>query len=152
MELENQLKLRRSYSQHLAPFLEAMGITVVRHIKRILKVVSMYLEIEDGPKETARLYTLDILQMTIKQAWPRMTYHCEDILKILLKFVYDVSTDENLTPQDLKDEMIKKAIECSLCLKRTSGGKVEHMLHNKEVFKVNPVCIEFIDVVLNTTI
>ena len=66
-------------------------------------------------------------------------------------FVYDVSIDESLTPQDVKDEMVNKATECSVWLKRTSGGKVEHLLQNKEAFKINSVCMELVDVLLKDT-
>lgn len=48
-----------------------MGVRVVRHMKRLLRVIVGYLEVCDGPEETVRLCILDTLQGTIKYAWPR---------------------------------------------------------------------------------
>lgn len=117
MELEDKLVLRRAYVEHLSCFLEEMGITAVRHLVQLLRVISAYLEVYDGPKEWCRLGTLDLLKAVIVVTWPRMSFYCADILKCLLKFIYDVSVDESLTPNDVSTRLVTKAMECLQLLK-----------------------------------
>lgn len=51
--------------------LARLGILIVRHLKRLERVIVGYLEVYDGPEEVARLYTLQALENTIQHAWPR---------------------------------------------------------------------------------
>ncbi|XP_063167544.1 TELO2-interacting protein 2 isoform X2 [Candoia aspera] len=71
MEAENQLSLRRIYAKSLPAFVERLGIQIVRHLKRLQRVIVAYLEIPDGPEEAARIATLETLKCTIQHAWPR---------------------------------------------------------------------------------
>lgn len=48
-----------------------LGILIVRHLKRLERVILGYLEVSDGPEEKARLGILETLQCTIEHAWPR---------------------------------------------------------------------------------
>jgi len=48
-----------------------LGILIVRHLKRLERVILGYLEVCDGPEEEARLGILETLQCTIEHAWPR---------------------------------------------------------------------------------
>lgn len=50
---------------------ERLGIQIARHLKRLQRVIVGYLEVSDGPDETARLATLETLKHTIQHAWPR---------------------------------------------------------------------------------
>lgn len=52
-------------------FTSRMGIVAVRHLKRLERVILGYLEVTDAPGEQTRLSILDVLEKTIKQAWPR---------------------------------------------------------------------------------
>lgn len=46
-------------------------MAVCRHLRRVEQVVLGYLEIRDPPEETCRLKVLEVLQKTIRAAWPR---------------------------------------------------------------------------------
>ncbi len=48
-----------------------MGIVIIRHLKRLERVIVGYLEVSDAPEEKARLSILDALQKTLQIAWPR---------------------------------------------------------------------------------
>lgn len=48
-----------------------MGIVIVRHLKRLERVIIGYLEISDSPEEKTRLTILTVLEKTIQVAWPR---------------------------------------------------------------------------------
>ena len=48
-----------------------MGVLVVRHLKRVERVVTGYLEVCDGPEEQSRIAILDALEKTITVAWSR---------------------------------------------------------------------------------
>lgn len=45
MEMESRIPLRRVYAKHLRLFVSRLGITVVRHLSRLLHVVSDYLQV-----------------------------------------------------------------------------------------------------------
>ena len=46
-------------------------MAVSRHLRRVVRVVLGYLEIRNPPEETTRLKILEVLQKTIRTAWPR---------------------------------------------------------------------------------
>ncbi|XP_074664358.1 TELO2-interacting protein 2 isoform X3 [Strix aluco] len=71
MEAEHRLALRRVYARTLPAFVQRLGILIVRHLKRLERVILGYLEVCDGPEEEARLGILETLQCTIEHAWPR---------------------------------------------------------------------------------
>ncbi len=48
-----------------------MGVVIIRHLKRLERVIVGYLEVSDAPEEKARLSILDALQKTLQIAWPR---------------------------------------------------------------------------------
>ena len=127
MELEDKLVLRRAYVEKLPRLLGVMGINVVRHLVQLLRVVSAYLEIHDGPEELSRLATLDVLKTVIVVAWPRMSFYCGDILKCLLKLMYDVTVDPSQTPDDVSAELVTKTMECLQLLKRACPDEMRRL-------------------------
>lgn len=48
-----------------------VGVAVCRHLRRLLPVLLGYLEVGDPPEESVRLKMLEVLQSTIRLAWPR---------------------------------------------------------------------------------
>lgn len=61
-----------------------LGILVVRHLKRLQRVIVGYLEVCDGPEEEARLGILQTLRCTIEHAWPRCCSGGERSLRKLI--------------------------------------------------------------------
>ncbi|KAM4688774.1 TELO2-interacting protein 2 [Discoglossus pictus] len=128
MEMENRIVLRRLYARNLSALQNCLGVRVVRHMKRLLRVIVGYLEVYDGPEETARLCILETLQRTIKYAWPRIPCRLPMLLKVLLKLMYDISNDPCLTPEAVTDSLLHSATECLLLLDQCSQGKVKDAL------------------------
>ncbi|XP_064619771.1 TELO2-interacting protein 2-like [Lineus longissimus] len=128
MEMENLLVLRQAYTKCLPSFLEAMGITVVRHSRRLLRVFESFLEQYDSQVETAQQNILKTMIVYIQETWPRISCHCEQILKCVLKFVYDISVDETMTCQDVKDGLLAEATKCLIILKRACSKEVMELL------------------------
>uniref|UniRef100_A0A665VUL4 TELO2 interacting protein 2 n=1 Tax=Echeneis naucrates TaxID=173247 RepID=A0A665VUL4_ECHNA len=75
MEAEHKVALRYVYASALPPFIDRMGVTVCRHLRRLERVVLGYLEIREPPEEKTRLKILEVLQKTIRAAWPRSDTH-----------------------------------------------------------------------------
>ncbi|XP_037536053.1 TELO2-interacting protein 2 isoform X3 [Nematolebias whitei] len=71
MEAEHKVALRRVYVSALPLYVERMGVSVCRHLRRVERVVLGYLEVRDPPEETSRLKILEVLQRTTREAWPR---------------------------------------------------------------------------------
>ncbi|XP_078095610.1 TELO2-interacting protein 2 [Mustelus asterias] len=128
MEVEDKIPLRRVYAKHLPIFTERLGILVVRHLKRLQRVILGYLEVYDGPEEAARLCVLQAFQSMIQQAWPRMSMRLEVLLKSLLKFIYDMATDQSPTPPRVKEELLQDATHCLILLNRCCERKVTVLL------------------------
>lgn len=126
MEMEHKLDLRRVYAKNLVLFIERMGIVIVRHLKRLERVIVGYLEVPDAPEEKARLSILDALQKTLQIAWPRMERRMGSLAQSLLRFLVDVSS-ESLPPQ-LKEQLMTQASHCLLLLDHCSKGKLQSLL------------------------
>ncbi|NXJ76542.1 TTI2 protein, partial [Trogon melanurus] len=105
-----------------------LGILIVRHLKRLERVILGYLEVCDGPEEEARLGILETLQCTIEHAWPRMPCRLAVLLKALLKMMWDVHADQGSTPEPVKAALLQEATECLILLDRCSEGQVKVLL------------------------
>ena len=114
---ENGIVLRRRYTQCIAEFVDTLGMCVIRHLDRLVGLVSDYLEVFDGPEEQARFNTLSILRALLQNAWPRIPRHSEAILKTVLKLIQDVLCDRTTTPESVKDRLKEEAMMCLGLLK-----------------------------------
>ncbi|XP_078027280.1 LOW QUALITY PROTEIN: TELO2-interacting protein 2 [Epinephelus lanceolatus] len=113
MEAEHKVALRHVYATALPPYIDRMGVAVCRHLRRLERVVLGYLEVRDPPEETSRLKILEVLEKTIRAAWPRMECRVGVLLRCLLKLLVDVSSDS-----ELSDSVRQKLMnQTSLCLK-----------------------------------
>ena len=140
MEMENLLRNRRIFSEHVVKYIETMDVTVVRHLPRLLRVICSYLEVSDGPEELARLNALDMLEMTIHMAWPRLPNHCENLFKSLIKLIYDISVDKSTTKQTVKDMIIGKITINIILLKQAVPQHVVPWLIALKDTDSNAVC------------
>uniref|UniRef100_A0A8B9ZEJ6 TELO2 interacting protein 2 n=1 Tax=Anas platyrhynchos TaxID=8839 RepID=A0A8B9ZEJ6_ANAPL len=125
-----QLLLTHMEAESLPAFVQRLGILVVRHLKRLQRVIVGYLEVCDGPEEEARLGILQTLRCTIEHAWPRCCSGGERslrklILNALLRMMWDVHTDQGPTPEPVKAALLQGATECLILLDRCSAGQVK---------------------------
>lgn len=142
MEYESKIIMRRAYCSNLALFINHMGIRIVKHFKRLLRVVYGYLEIGDGVTEESRIIMLDILKCIIHNAWARIAIHSNDMLKCLMKLIIDVSFSSEAS-LEVKDLMFMKVEECIVMLLCVCGEPVKRQLEcmksglgNKEAEKL----------------
>lgn len=126
MEMEHKLDLRQVYAKNLVLLIDRMGISVIRHLKRLERVIVGYMEVSDAPEEKARLSILDALQKTLQIAWPRMEKRRDSLAQSLLRFLVDVSSDSS--PTELKEQLMTKASHCLLLLVHCSKGKLQALL------------------------
>ncbi|KFU86315.1 TELO2-interacting protein 2, partial [Chaetura pelagica] len=105
-----------------------LGILMVRHLKRLERVILGYLEVWDGPEEEARLGILEALRCAIEHAWPRMPCRLPVLLPALLKLIWDVHTDQSPTPEPVRAALLQGATECLILLDRCSQGQVKVLL------------------------
>lgn len=152
MEMEDKIVIRRAYVQHLPTILRSMGITLCRHIPRLLRIVTNYLEVYDGHTEEARFGALYILQVIIKETWPRIPHHANTILKSLLKLVYDLSTDYTTTPAQVNEDLLSKATEYGKLLRATNRQKVDALLGDVKKIDFNEACAKFAQEVLDDSV
>ncbi|NXR40105.1 TTI2 protein, partial [Zosterops hypoxanthus] len=105
-----------------------LGILIVRHLKRLERVILGYLEVSDGPEEKARLGILETLQCTIQHAWPRMPCRLPVLLKALLRLLWDVHTDQGPTPEPVRAALLHGATQCLILLDHCCQGQVKVLL------------------------
>ncbi|CAJ0968695.1 unnamed protein product [Ranitomeya imitator] len=130
MEMEHRIALRRLYARSLPALQERLGIRIARHMKRLLRVIVGYLEVSDGPDETARLSILETLQGTIKYAWPRIPPWLPLLLKALLKLIYELSSETNANSVPVTEALLNGATKCLLLLDHCSQGLVKTALQD----------------------
>lgn len=128
MEFESKLAMRRAYASHLKNFIEHMGITTLRHFKRLLRVMVSYLEVSDYPNEEARLGILDALHTTMLHAWPRIPHHSLPILKCLLKLLVDLTDSAPHLTAQAYQQLRAKTSDCLLVLLICCGTPVQEQL------------------------
>ncbi|KAM6996285.1 TELO2-interacting protein 2 [Passerculus sandwichensis] len=128
MEAEHRLALRRVYAGTLPAFVTRLGILIVRHLKRLERVILGYLEVSDGPGEEARLAILQTLQCTIEHAWPRMPCRLPVLLKALLRLLWDVHSERGPTPEPVRAALLQEATQCLILLDRCCQGQVKVLL------------------------
>ncbi|XP_016159050.1 PREDICTED: TELO2-interacting protein 2 [Ficedula albicollis] len=128
MEAEHGLALRRVYAGTLPAFVSRLGILIVRHLKRLERVIVGYLEVSDGPKEEARLAILETLQCTIEHAWPRVPCRLPVLLKALLRLLWDVHTERGPTPEAVRAALLHRATQCLILLDHCCQGQVKELL------------------------
>ncbi|XP_044171239.1 TELO2-interacting protein 2-like isoform X2 [Acropora millepora] len=128
MEFESKIAMRRVCSSHLKHFIQHMGITTLRHFKRLLRVIFSYLEVSDYPNEEARLEILDTLHTTMVYAWPRIPHHSSSILKSLLKLQVDVKDSAPHLTAQAYQQLNEKISECLFMLLMCCGTPVEEQL------------------------
>jgi len=128
MEFESKIAIRRVCSRHLKHFIQHMGITTLRHFKRLLRVIFSYLEVSDYPNEEARLEILDTLHTTMVYAWPRIPHHSSSILKSLLKLQVDVKDSAPHLTAQAYQQLNEKISECLFVLLMCCGTPVEEQL------------------------
>ncbi|XP_053822271.1 TELO2-interacting protein 2 isoform X4 [Vidua chalybeata] len=128
MEAEHRLALRRVYAGTLPAFVTRLGILIVRHLKRLERVILGYLEVSDGPEEEARLGILETLRCTMEHAWPRMPCRLPVLLKALLRLLWDVHTERGPTPEPVRAALLHGATQCLILLDRCCQGQVKVLL------------------------
>ncbi|KAK7135421.1 hypothetical protein R3I94_014173 [Phoxinus phoxinus] len=126
MEMEHKLDLRRVYARNLVLLIERMGIVIIRHMKRLERVIVGYLEVSDAPEEKCRLNILEALQKTLQIAWPCMEKRMGLLTQSLLRFLVDISSDS--LPTQLKEHLMTEASQCLLLLNHCSKGKLQTLL------------------------
>lgn len=107
MELEVNDSMKMVYIQHLPPYIERMGICILRHLHHLLKVLIMLLEEKEMASSSLKMKTLLALRCLIKEAWPRMPKHLPAIFTTLAKLAIDYdlpscSEEEYLLLKEIK--------------------------------------------------
>ena len=108
----NDLTLRRTHTKYIERFIECLGMSSVRHLKLLVELVNVYLEVYDGPEEQSRFNALAILRALLHNAWPRVPGHCYNILKGLLMLYQDLAFTSSSTPASVKERLLAEASAC----------------------------------------
>lgn len=151
-EGENILAMRRIYTQHLNSFVEKMGISSVRYLGHTLKVIQDFLEIGDCPQEEARFNMLKLLQSIVRVCWPRIPPYMNDLLKMLMKCLCDLSMDITSTSEDVKTRLVANITKTLLLIKCLDPAEVTAQLKSLDCDGVPDICRQTCQQVVETDI
>jgi len=112
MEMESRVPLRRLYAKHLAFFVSKLGITVVRHLSQVVRVMGDYLQVSDGPDEQCRCDVLDALSVLLSETWPRVPQHADDIMKSLVRLLVDVRRQPDMMSTSARVNLQRRTLDC----------------------------------------
>jgi len=118
MEMESRVLLRRVYAKHLGVFISKLGITVVRHLSRLLRVVADYLQVSDGPDEQCRCDVLEALSVLLSEAWPRVPHHADDVMKSLVRLLVDVRRQADMMSTSAQVSLQHRVLDCVQLLRQ----------------------------------
>ncbi|XP_071826182.1 TELO2-interacting protein 2-like [Apostichopus japonicus] len=129
MEGEQKLALRREFAKFLPNLIKVMKITVLRHMKRLLRVIVTYMEVSDGKEEISRSEILEALKVTIIETWPRIPAHSVQLTKVLLILLSDISSIHSFNITSTARENLRKNVEeCLRLLQQCDEGTVQPAL------------------------
>ena len=148
MEMESNIFVRRAYAEALPMYVKVMGITTVRHLRRLFNVIYQYLEQSDGQHEAARLSTLKTLKILLETSSPRISDYCEGITKALIKLLFDLSAYDSLIPRDIVEQLITEVSTCLLLLHRMCSDKTTTMFRAIKQSIPNELCSQVIEKIL----
>ncbi|XP_048853549.1 TELO2-interacting protein 2 isoform X2 [Brienomyrus brachyistius] len=151
MEMEHKLALRRVYAHNLAPFIRRMGVVIIRHLKRLERVIVGYLEVSDGPGEQSRLSILNVLEEVLRNAWPRLGCRLGTLSRALLRMMCDVSSEPDMCPPAVRDELLDRATQCLLLLDRSCEGRLKGALQDMDSSSCHPAMLRCIEKVRGAT-
>ena len=118
MEMESRVLLRRVYAKHLGIFISKLGITVVRHLSRLLRVVADYLQVSVGPDEQCRCDVLEALSVLLSEAWPRVPHHADDVMKSLVRLLVDVRRQADMMSTSAQVSLQHRVLDCVQLLRQ----------------------------------
>ena len=118
MEMESKVPLRRVYAKHLGFFVSKLGITVVRHLSQLLRVMANYLQVTGGPDEQCRCDVLEALSVTLSETWPRVSGHADDIMKSLVRLLVDVRKQTDTISTSMHFDLQRRALDCVQLLRK----------------------------------
>jgi hypothetical protein len=123
VDFESKIALRKAYIAHVSSYIDLLGIYTARHIKQVLRVVEGCLEFPDYSGEETRQFALRTLLAIMRNTWPRVPYHRDTILKMLLRLVSDLCPQDDHTPQKPEvSRQLELVSECLLTLHHCCGN------------------------------
>ncbi|XP_061624858.1 TELO2-interacting protein 2 isoform X3 [Phyllopteryx taeniolatus] len=123
MEAEHEVALRRVYARALPAYLERMGVSACRHLRRLGRVVPAYLEVSDAPEEVTRIFALQALECILTAAWPRLAHSVSVWLPCLLRLLADAPSELD-TRRDVARRLSGGAARCAALLAAAAGGRL----------------------------
>lgn len=90
-ESEQTILLRNAYSSQFVPYIECLGVNVIKYMNKTLRVVLQYVEVYSaGEEQTCRRNALLAVAAFVKYTWPRIAFHFWHIAESLFRMAYNL--------------------------------------------------------------
>lgn len=135
LEMWQKIDIREAYLETLPTFLENMPLSVVNWSSRLLELFHNYMEMGEHSTPRFLKYTVLSLKVYLRKVWPRIQYHCNMLLRMLLRFLLDVTDivdnleDRKLSVYDktIYMEALNEAEECLFIIGYCAPEQVKTM-------------------------
>lgn len=127
IEFSNHLKTRCVLLKCFPPFLNAVGINIVKHTNNIFKAMTFVLLFSDTEKEATRTFALNVILKTIKNGWPVIPRYKVMLSKCIIKFIIDIKSAGHCA-MDLEKQIIEKASQVMVLLRLCCGESFDELL------------------------
>ncbi|GFU10449.1 TELO2-interacting protein 2 [Nephila pilipes] len=127
MECETNRKIKELYFSHLRNYIVQKNYCTYpeKHLKRLIKVLKAVLVEDSSFNMQCQIIALEILKSVIKWCWPRMEYHCFDILVSILGL-----QEQYISSNDEVDEITRLSEECLTLLRYSCDRKFKDLVLN----------------------
>eukprot|EP01137_Pigoraptor_chileana_P001068 Opistho-2@38158 len=112
---EDKIVIRKIYAKALAVYVQTLGISTAAHLKRLVPIVSEYLE--KGPDDEMRGASLALVHSLMKHCWPRVRHHAPELVFGIVALALDVapereSSDDKRALWNRSIDALKMVREC----------------------------------------
>jgi hypothetical protein len=130
LEIESKTPQCQALTSHLSAYVVLLGVGVIRHLSRLLRVIYQCVRHPDYTGEHTRRNSLRALNTAMKVAWVRVPSHKDEILKSLLMLIVDCCHgDKGALPSTGHPDhsVLNSVVFCLVTLECICGSVQPHM-------------------------
>lgn len=140
MRHEQNIALRITYSAALPDLLNAMGILSLKWSVEIVPMFEDYLATYSGPKSEDRINILKGMQVYIQKCWPQIHANATSILEMILRLLYDVTSQESDLDDQIRQNLVKEALQVVSLLHAAAPKTTQKLCEDLASVEVHPQC------------
>lgn len=119
VDLASKINVELVLLKFIPKFVEQMGGNVIKHIDKVLNLVSLPVQGDGSNVTKKRLFTIRILYTTIQSCWPVVYLYQKQLFKIVFRMLIDLcmatTVGRNSKKDLIEDEIFKVLVLLKMC-------------------------------------